>query len=481
MFKILFFKPSSDEYPFYKRLIPPMGIMYLASYLNSKFGEEIDVKILDNRLHDYGEDDLVEIVKSYNPGLVAISCITLETKKMFSMAKIVKRINKKIPVIVGGPHSTDAYSEILQNFNVDVAVRHEGEKTFIEIVERCLSGKDFTGIKGVSFLHNGKVVSNPDREYIFDLDSIPFPAWNMIEIERYGKFLSMAPIGKRKYMPLYTSRGCPYGCVYCHNVFGKKFRFRSPENVLEEIDILVNKYNIKHFEIIDDIFNLNYRRAEKILDLIILRAYDLSISFPNGLRTDLLDYNMLSKMKKAGVKYISFAIEVGSKRMQKIIRKHLDLNRAEEAIKIASNLGIISNGFFMMGFPEENKEDLIKTAEFALNSKLDTINIFKVVPFKGTELFNKYKNLVLRRKGNVKLEDCGYSKKTINLSNVSQKELNYIYEKTYQKFYFSFIRIFKIINAYCSLKGGMRSMFKYFIIFIKQIKMRKKQAIQQLK
>jgi radical SAM superfamily enzyme YgiQ (UPF0313 family) len=184
-----------------------------------------------------------------------------------------------------------------------------------------------------------------------------------------------------------TSRGCPYRCAYCHNVLGKKFRVRSPENILEEIKYIHDKFGITDFQIIDDIFNLDMDRAKKICDLIINSGMDLTFAFPNAIRADRVDEELVEKMAQAGTKFTSIAIETASPRIQKLIRKNLNLEKAFKAIHLFARVGIVTRGFFMMGFPTETEEEVLDTIEYAKRSRLCGATFFTVVYYPGTDLY----------------------------------------------------------------------------------------------
>lgn len=395
-------------------ITPPMGLMYLASVLR-KHGHH--VKILDTRLNNK-EINLKKIIYDFDPEVVGLSALTIESEKMHFIASEVKKINKDIKVIAGGPHPTSYPEDTLNNMAIDFVVRGEGEVTIVELLSSFNNG--YKNIPGICYRENGKIFRTSEREPIGDLDSLPFPSWDLINIDEYSRRLSMSMVGFRRYMGLFTSRACPYRCIYCHNMFGKKFRARSPENVISEIEMLVKYYNIYDFEIYDDIFNFDRARTERIMDLIIEKELKILLSFPNGLRTDRLDIELLEKMKRAGVYYISIAVETASERLQKYIKKNLNLKKVNEIINNCAELGIFTRGFFMLGFPTETEEEIKKTIRFAVKSKLHTAYFFIVTPFKGTEMGDLAGNLE-----KIPYRDYDYFTGYFNLSNVSTKKLLY--------------------------------------------------------
>ncbi len=173
--------------------------------------------------------------------------------------------------------------------------------------------------------------------------------------------------------PIFTSRGCPFGCIYCHNVFGKKFRARSAENVLDELSMLKREYNIGEIEIIDDCFNIDLSRAKEIARGIIDRKLDIAISFPNGIRADHMDKELVDLLKEAGTYRVYYAVETASPRLQKLIRKNVDLDRPKEIVDYTAAQGIMTCGFFMMGFPTETEEEIRMTIDYACRSKFHQV------------------------------------------------------------------------------------------------------------
>lgn len=423
-------------------ITPPLGLMYLAGYLRETF-KNIEVKILDTRVYKnrYKERLAVEL-KDFEPAMVGISAVTMEAKSMHEIAGMVKEVLPESKVVVGGAHPTSFLRRTLEDRNIDYVVRGEGEETFAELVRVIVEEGEVRKVKGIAYREDGDLVETEPRGYIEDLNTLPFPAWDMINIDDYARFWSMSPRGKRRYMVIYTSRSCPYRCIYCHNIFGKGFRARSPENVIEEIDILYNRYNIKEIEIVDDIFNFDSKRVERICDLIVERGYDLRIAFPNGLRSDLLNNSLLEKMRKAGTVFITFAVESASPRIQRLIKKNLRLDKVKEAIEHAVKLGIFSNGAFMLGFPTETEEEVKETIRFAVESNLHSAYFFIVTPFEGTELFEMVSEEVRR---SLHYNEYSYYRTNHQISDVKEGKLFKLWHIAYLKFYLSSLRSIRYV------------------------------------
>lgn len=410
-------------------LVPPLGVMYIASVLR-KHGHQ--VKILDLRTVELKPFSLKTELESFQPQIVGLSGITTEAQSIHGTAETVKRILPETIVIAGGAHASSYPEKVLMDRNIKACVLGEGEATAVELMDALINGneQDLDKVKGISFRRNGEIIFTQPREYITDLNSFPFPAWDLLDLNIYSKVRSMASVGLRKYMALFTSRACPYRCIYCHNMFGKGFRARSPENVLEEIELLNQEYGIKEFEILDDIFNADKERAKNIFKRIAVLDRNLKFAFPNGIRTDILDYETLRIFKDGGLHFTAIAVESASKRIQKLIKKNLNLEKVMENISICADLKIFTRGYFMFGFPTETREEVMETINFAVKSKLHSAMFFIVTPFQGTELERNY----LDRIESVSYDLYDYFVTTFNLSKCNDMELFLLQEEAISRF-----------------------------------------------
>ncbi|MCX5859542.1 MAG: radical SAM protein, partial [Proteobacteria bacterium] len=294
-----------------------------------------------------------------------------------------------------------------------------------------------------AFREEGTVVINPPRPAINDLDSLPFPAWDLIDLKKYFRVPRSGMVKQGKHASIFTSRGCPFQCIYCHGLFGGKFRARSPRHVWEEMELLRKGYGIEEFQVDDDCFNFNRKRVENFCDLILSKNIPLRFIFPNGLRGDLLDREILEKLQAMGTYYAAMAVETTSPRLQELIGKRLDLKKVQESVRECRRLGITTLGFFMFGFPTETKEEAMMTIDWAVKSEFDIADFFILNPFKGTEV---YKNYVQPRYffhevyPKVKFD---YFKTNFRLSEIPERDLMVLFRKAYQKFYSR--RIFRIV------------------------------------
>ncbi|MFC2091411.1 B12-binding domain-containing radical SAM protein [Elusimicrobiota bacterium] len=462
--KILLVKPYTGRKK--SAVAPPLGLMYLSSYLRSTSDNEYDIKLIDMRLDKLKVCRLLDIVKDFSPDIVGISVCSEEDEKLHEIASGIKALSENVMVVAGGPHATVYYSEVLKDRNIDIAVIGEGEITFSELMA-CIEKKtSFYEIPGIAFSKDSRIIKTIPRNFIKNLDDLPFPAWDLIDISRYSssKLINMNVfLSGRRYMGIITSRGCPYSCIYCHDIFGKDFRKRSPENIFKEVDILVKEYGIDEFHIFDDIFNLDSERVNKITGMIIDSGLDIKIAFPNGIRGDICDAELLEGLKKAGTYMITFALETASVRLQKLIKKNMSMEKLQEAISYADNLGIITKCYFMIGFPTETEQEINETIEFACASPLIFASFFIVNPHKGTRLFDLASGVCENIK--IDFKDLNYYSKCDDYGSRTGISLRKVQSTAYRRFFFNPARIRKILQRIPRKVFILRNMFKFFSFF----------------
>lgn len=426
-------------------MVPPLGLMYLASFLRNA-GHSVKLTRWNNA--QQATSRLRATMADRRPDVIGISAIVPEIGTLRELMPILMELAPGVPVMVGGHLASANPLTTLKIPGVSVIALREGEKTAAELVDALASGRDPEGISGSAVLRDGKVVFAPEREKLSaaELDELPFPAWDLLDFKELFSHRSMASVGIRPYMQVITSRGCPYRCIYCHATMGRLYRPRSPEKVIEEIRILREQYDIHEFEIVDDCFNLDRDRMHRILNgLIAFGDPKLRLQFPNGLRSDLLSREDVLLLKKAGTNFISFAVETASPRLQKYVRKNLDIDRAVKAISMAAGAGIFCNGFFMLGFPTETADEARATVKLAVSTDLHEAMFFKVNPFRGTELFERAVEEAHCNVDGIDLNDLDFFSVSNNISQMSDDEFQSIYTAAYRRFYLNPIRIARII------------------------------------
>jgi len=342
---------------------------YLSEFLKRN-GFETDV--IDIRL-GYGLKEFKKKIEQFKPDLVGMTIMSYHRDIAYKLLEGIKSPDYNI--IIGGPHVSTYRSKALEECVADFGVKLEGEFPLLELCK----GVDLDKIKGLIYRDGDKIVENENREFIKDLDAIPFPRYEGFELNKYG----------RKEIFVVSSRGCPQQCIFCpiKVTVGSIWRSRSAESVVEEIKYLYDRgYRTLQFS--DDNFSVNRERVFKICDLIEKNGLKgLSLNCPNGLRADRVDREMLKRMKDVGFQNICFGVESGSDRILKIIRKGEDVQTIENAIKIACELGFDVGLFFMVGHPGETPADVEESIKLALKYPVRNANFYNVIPFPGTELY----------------------------------------------------------------------------------------------
>ncbi|MBZ0253490.1 MAG: radical SAM protein, partial [Candidatus Methylomirabilis sp.] len=256
-------------------------------------------------------------------------------------------------------------------------------------------------------------------------------------------------------------RGCPYQCTYCHEIFTKKFHGHSPERVMAEIDAIVEGYGVGELVIVDDIFNIDVPRAQKICDMIVERGYDFRLEFPNGLRADQMTHELLESMKRAGVYRIVYAIETASPRLQKFTKKHVNLNKMKQVIDWTTEMGVFTHGVHMLGFPGETREELEMTVEYACKTSLHTANFFVVNPFDGTVLADQVRAMGIEVNTG-ESNNFDYFKNNFELCEMSSVELTQFVRKAHLRFYLDPKRIVRLLWAL----PNKRMLPRMFVLFL---------------
>ena len=303
---------------FTQRPIQPMGLLYLASVLR-RAGHS--VRIIDGEVERIGHDALVDIVAAERPDLFGMTTTTAQATWAFALAEALKRRVPGTFVGLGGPHASSLPERSLQEApSLDAVVFGEGEQTILEIMDRLRSRDTLEGVHGTAFRDKDGIVVNVSRELVEDLDSLPFPAWDLIPMQKYVASTSF-PNKVKQYTNIFTSRGCPYGCTFCgaKTTWTRKFRARSPENVIAEIEEVYTRFGIPNFFISDDLFTLKRKRVLEICNLIIEKK--LPITWTCLSRVNTVDREMLALMKKAGCYLICYGLESGSQEILDELKK----------------------------------------------------------------------------------------------------------------------------------------------------------------
>jgi anaerobic magnesium-protoporphyrin IX monomethyl ester cyclase len=444
MSKILLIKPRCfDGFWFQESLSHPMGLMYIGATLK-KAGHE---PIIHDCALDYKDFHILkENIKYLKPDFIGISIIITELEQTKKIMGIIREILPDVPVIFGGPWPSANPEEAINMFGADFVVIGEGELVFPEFINTLNKKLPTELIPGTASTVNGNVKVNPERLLTEEeLNSLPFPAWELLDHSVYAKMRSMPGVGCRPYMSIVTSRGCPYKCAYCHQTMGKVFRKRSAESVLAEMEELRFKHGFNEFEILDDCFNLDRKRMHAILKGVRNKIKDARLHFPNALRSDVLEPEDMPLFRQAGTVSAHFAIETSSPRLQKLINKNLNIEKASRVIDASVKAGIYSTGYFMIGLPTETYQEACETVKIAVNSSLHRALFFNPKPFAGTELAKMATDYIPDKNDLFDLQKISYCRGTINISAMSDHELQMIFQNVYKRFYLHPRRILRIM------------------------------------
>ena len=424
--------------------VHPLGVMMIAS--QAREAGHPDVHILDMKVEGWTPEQCVAELERLRPDVVGLSAMTYEAGCLHQVAKLVKARLPGTVVVAGGPHPSVACDDVMRDEAVDFVVRGEGEFTFAELLDGIAADRaDWTGCQGIAWRRGAEVVTELDRPAPNDLDAMPFPAWDLVDHAKYHRVPRGGVIyAHKEFATMFSSRACPWRCTYCHNSFGKKFRERSGENVLREMELLVTKYGVKEFVFMDDIFNLRRERAATIARGIIERGWKVRLTFPNGFRGDILDEELVLLLKQAGMYRCMVAVESASPRIQKVMKKNLKIEKVRKIVDFIAAQGVMVHGAFMLGFPTETEQEMRDTIDWAASSSFHTAAFFRVIPFKGTELFDQ-------------VEHAGFTLPTdwsayepyqsdINLSLVPEDKILSLRKSAYRRFYLNPRRMFRIFK-----------------------------------
>ena len=436
---------------------PQIGLGYLAAVLEQN-GYEVDV-IDCQALNIHYEEFRHEIGKR-KPDLVGFTSITLTYKSALHLIEITKDLHPNCLTVFGGPHATFWDEEALQECpSLDVVVRGEGEFTILELVQRIETEQSFDDVKGITYKKGGNIIVNPDRRFIENLDELPYPARHLWPLESLRKVEDV--------FYLTTSRGCTSWCEFCQavRIFGRRFRMRSPKNVVDEIEYLHKKYRATQFTFCDDAFTVDKSRVEELCDEIVKR--NLKIIWNCGTRVDMVTRDLLVKMKKAGCVSVWFGVESGSQKVLDEMKKGISTNQTVKTVALVRELGLEPVPNVLLGFPGETKETAWKTIKFAEDLSPDNIAFFNIAtPLPGTPLYDRVKKNKWLRIKDFDYYDCRtpiFETPTLTLKD--QEEL---LEKAFRSFY---LRPKYIIRMWTKgLMYGISATRMAFKIFLKTIK-----------
>ncbi len=420
---------------------PPLGLAYIASVLE-RAGHK--VKIIDSPTLKMSTEEFLHEIRSWKPDLIGLSLITPTAPSGYRVIKKIKEEFHELPIIVGGPHPTFMFKEAL-NEGADIVVRFEGEYTTLELVNTIekhgLNHNALRKIKGIAFKDsNGEYIVTENRPLIANLDELPWPARHLLPMDKYTVFNKPIRIAH-----VMASRGCPYGCVYCSTSYfwGRAVRFRSAENVVNEIEHLVEKYGVKSVVFADDELTINRVFIENFIREI--RERGLDITFACGSRVDHVDRELIRKLYGNGCVMLYFGVESASQETINKIGKRITLDQAVKAFKWVKEVKGAASGSFILGFPWETIEDMKKTVEFAIKLDPDYAQFTALTPYPGTPLYRFAKRFGLIVDEN--WEHYTTIKPVMRGFHFTLNDLGKMLKYAYRRFYLRFKFIWRELKA----------------------------------
>jgi radical SAM superfamily enzyme YgiQ (UPF0313 family) len=411
--KILFIQPPVDTDLKIQRGLkyPPLGIAFLSAAVREK---GYDVKIFDANVERRPFQQLQKVLREYAPDVVGISFTSLLAESARYTAGFIKRINPGVTVVAGGYHPTVVPLEVMKDSNFDLSVVGEGEYAFIEWLEKYETSQGhYEQLSGVVFRKGNKIVQTEKKVFMSDIDRLPFPAYDLLHIERYSSFVST----RKPYVTFIRSRGCPFRCIFCgvQKMFGHKYRCQSPEKTVSEIDILIRDFNVKEILFKDSDFLVDRNNVERLCELLIKRKYDLIWSC------------------NARVDKVNEKLESGNQEILNRLRKDITLPQIIKAVELTKKSGIQCTANIIFGTPGETRIMVEETLRFVKRLDPDYGSFTYLTAFPGSILYDEAlrKNWFIDGKPN----SFAYEKLRLNATEMSDKDLSQILKYATRSFY----------------------------------------------
>ncbi len=402
----------------------PLGIAYLGA-VAEKAGHQ--VKVIDCQAEKLNYESFRSRIAETPSDFIGATATTLLYKSAARILTVAKETQPNATTALGGSHVTFWDENALKEYpSIDLIVRGEGEQTLVELLETIESNADLTGVSGITYRDGDKVCRNPDRPFIKDLDSIPFPAHHLMPLQNLrhnGKLL----------IPLVSSRGCVYWCDFCSTVrmFGRGYRWRSAKNVVDEMQFVHEKYGVDQVTFYDDAFSVDRNRVLQICKELHDRK--LNLIWDCGTRVDMVDRELMKTMKAAGCIAVWMGVESGSEAILGAMKKSIKLEQTRQAYKIAHEVGLMTIANVVLGFPGETEETAKQTIRFVQKLNPEDVGFYLATPYPGTPMYEQVvKNGWLRETDFDRYDTAGPIFETPQLSMQKLAELRY---KAYQQFY----------------------------------------------
>ncbi len=358
----------------------PLNLGYLASYLRINGYKDVSIII-----GAWETDDKI-VLEASQADIVGITATSPMMTHGRELARLIKKSNPSVPIVFGGAHPTSLPESTLSDVHIDIVARGEGEATFLDIVKSVEHKTPRESILGISFRKNGEICHNPFRPLIEDIDQIPFPARDLMKQKKFSELHCMGT-GKRT-ANLFSSRGCPFQCTYCasHTIWTRKFRMRSPKNIIDEIEELVTDYKIKRINFHDDTFTVNRKRVFRFCDE--LKKRKLGVIWGCNVHVNTVDEELLTKMKEAGCIEVWVGVESGSQIILDELKKDSNINKIKETFRISKKLGLKRHAYLMVGSLSESRDTIRETKDLIKEIDPDYAAVTIFTPYPGCEAYD---------------------------------------------------------------------------------------------
>jgi radical SAM superfamily enzyme YgiQ (UPF0313 family) len=381
--------------PRYRELFPhllPMSIAYLGAVLE-KTGAK--VLLIDQIARRMTNADLAAFLKHEAPDVIGFSLLTTTVSNVLAAVALIRKEVPKARIVMGNHHASLFAEDLLKNHAADIIVRGEGEATLVELVEALGEGRSLAGIKGISYRKGKQVVHNPPRAVIPDLDSLPYPAWHLVDLfDR--KYMELPLIGVYSTpLPVMASRGCPFHCVFCsQDTQYKKVRLRQAVKVVDEVEYHVERYGFEWFGFNDAYFPWTKKQGFEFADELIRRGLNQKVRWITESRVDMVDDELMMRLAESGLSVIFFGFESGNQQVLDRCGKRTTLEQARRAARAARKAGVIVVGFFMLGLPGDTAATCRQTVDFAIELDCDFAKFAVTVPYPGSPLYEQQKHRI---------------------------------------------------------------------------------------
>lgn len=380
---LIYWEGFNKRWSYTTQLYPPIGLMYVAASLKEKVR---NVSIIDAPASDLNPQEILDLLIAMKPNYVGFSVYINQVNSTMKFSKMIKEVLPNTKIIFGGPHTSFFAKNILTDCQyVDYCIIGEGDYSTVQLIKADHSSKSLKEIPGLAYRHRNNIQINQNSPPIKELDKLPFPARGLTPNENYR---STEILGRKKnFTAMMASRGCPHNCTYCDSAarWNRKINFRSPENVIQEMIEVQNRFKIKYIRFIDDYFTSKKNWIINFCNLY--QENNLKIKWQCSCRIESINEEVVEKMKKAGCEIISLGIEFGNERIRSLVGKKFTNDQVKTATRIIKKAGIKVYGLFMLGYPTETLQTIYETIELATNINIDMAGFSIVTPYPRTKLF----------------------------------------------------------------------------------------------